>query len=134
MLPAAHRRKLRRGRIIQADVPNSLGTGSKVRYAVMIDSDGEIEDAKKADRTYYVAPISHNQSIDPTYLVPVPMRTGLTGNIVCSWLPNIHEDKIEFFRRSVVNVVLTDDELKPIFAMIQKYSKDKAAELGRVQE
>jgi hypothetical protein len=61
--------------------------------------------------------------------VPVPPRTGLTGNVVCSWLPEIPEDAIKPFRPSGINVVLEDEELKPIFAMIQKYHTYKAAEL-----
>jgi hypothetical protein len=131
MLSKADRQKLRFGRIILADVPNSSGTASKRHYAVMVDSDEQIAETMEKDKIYVVVPISHDTSIAPEYLVPIPPRAGFTGKFQCAWIAKIHEDAIHSFRSFRERITLTDQEMKPILSMVQQYHKDKAAELAR---
>jgi hypothetical protein len=119
MLPDKELQKLCFGRIIRAPILSSAGTEVKERYAVMVDSDEEIAEHK----SYWVVPISHNDKIDPTYMVQVPKRTGLTGNVICSLPREVHEVAITW-----VGTCLTKAEMKPIMAMIAKHQADKVAQ------
>jgi hypothetical protein len=130
MLSNADRRKLRYGRLILADVPNSSGTGVKQHYAVMIDTDEQITEAMDGEKTYFVVPISNNDTISPKYLVPVTPRLGLTGYFQCAWLAEVHEDAIQPFKSVHRKAILTDDELKPVLSMIRQYYQDKASGLA----
>src|SRR5436853_7636645 len=77
--------KLSFGRIVKAVVLNSSENHPvEPHYGVMLDSNETIREHDK----FFLAIISTNDKIDPQFLVPVPARTGLTGNIVCSWCPS----------------------------------------------
>ena len=92
MLPRRKIAKLRYGSIIYAEVTSSDGTyNAGAHWCVIVDAD----DAIRESASVYVIPISNNQTIDRTFLVPIPPRTGLQGNIVCSWFPEVAKDKIE---------------------------------------
>ena len=60
-------------------------------YCVILDTDEQI---KKED-TYYVAVISHNDTIDAD-VIPVPSYTGLSGFIVPSWITTVDLPGITF--------------------------------------
>jgi len=73
--------KLCHGRVIYAEILRSDGKDSAgPHWAVIVDSDEEI----KANTTYYVVVISHDDKRDP-FRIPVPRRIGLTGYFQCSW-------------------------------------------------
>ena len=80
--------KLCQGRIIHAkDLLNSARTNAAgPHYAVMLDPDEKI---KNSD-SFRCAIISSNDEIDSTFIVPAPAETGLTGNVICSWIEIIH--------------------------------------------
>src|SRR4051794_15531706 len=77
--------KLCYGRIVSiGGVIDSIGkTPVGPHWAVILDQREDIEEFDTA----CVVMISH-QAFDGRFLFPVPARTGLTGNVVCSWLPN----------------------------------------------
>jgi hypothetical protein len=76
MLDDADIAKLCQGRIIKASFYDSANKHiAGPHYAVILDADADI---KKSDE-YFVAVISNNDRIDSEFIVPVPLRTGLTG-------------------------------------------------------
>jgi hypothetical protein len=86
MLPDRDIAQLCHGRMIKADVYQSSGKDAAgPHWAVMLDSDEEI---REHDR-YFAAVISHNTTIDPEHVLPVPAYTGLTGFIQCGWVVEI---------------------------------------------
>ncbi|HZY85718.1 MAG TPA: hypothetical protein VFE78_12865 [Gemmataceae bacterium] len=86
MLSDADVAKLCHGRVIKAEVYQSSGKDAAgPHYAVILDTDEQV----KAFDNYFVAVISHNDTIDSTFIIPVPPKTGLTGFIVCSWVTEV---------------------------------------------
>ena len=109
--------KLCSGRIILAEFLSSNGRDSAGdHYAIMLEDNETI----KENDEYYVVLISHNTSIDPHHLVPVPNRLGYTGNIVCSWVTLLPLPGI----KKVCNGVLMPVELKKVTDMINIHRKN----------
>src|SRR5271169_4888460 len=87
MLPDEDIAKLCHGRIIKAQVyQSSEKDAAGPHYAVILDTDEQINE----HNSYFVAVVSHNDTIDSHFIVPVPAKTGLTGFIVCSWITEVH--------------------------------------------
>jgi hypothetical protein len=108
--------KLSFGRIDKAVVLSSSENHPvEPHYGVMLDSN----EAIREHDNYFLAIISTNDKIDSRFLVPVPARTGLAGNIVCSWCPS---DPIELAAiREVHPHTLSNSEMAKVFRMIRAY-------------
>lgn len=120
MLSESEIANLRYGRIVLVGgVIDSLGkTPVGPHWAVILD---QREDIEKFDNATVVM-ISH-EAFDDRFLFPVPARTGLTGNVVCSWLPG---EPIEFAAMLKIHpAILTDDEMLEIEKTIARYNKSK---------
>src|SRR4051812_25666887 len=99
MLKDSEREKLCQGRIIYAEVYDSREEKpAGPHYAVILDSD----DRAKTNTEFNVVVISHNEVIDPDFLMPVPPYTGLTGKLVGSWTTKVHELGIKEVRQKIV--------------------------------
>jgi len=110
--------KLCRGRIVYAPFPSSSGTyRAGTHWAIMLDPTDKIQ----ASGESRVVVISTNDELDPSYLVEVPRRVGIRGNIVCSWRPTVTEPQIEKIWHQPP---LDEAELLPILEMILKHATD----------
>jgi hypothetical protein len=91
MLPPRRLKKLRYGNIIYAEVPSSDGTyNAGAHWSIILDRDEAIEESD----ALCVVTISTNVTKERRFLVPVPTRVGLTGNVICSWLPDVPKNEI----------------------------------------
>ena len=115
MLSDSDIEKLSYGRIVLVGgVLDSFGNKPVgPHFAVILDDDVEI----RKHGNMMLVMISTNDQIDNRFLVPVPARTGLKGNIVCSWRPREpvelaaiiavhHETLTDFEMLAVQNTIL----------------------------
>jgi hypothetical protein len=111
--------ELCRGRIVYlSEVIDSTGQRrAGPHFAIVWD---EPETIAENNGYMRVVILSSNDTIDPTYLVPVPVESGLRGNVVCSWRPRIHENQIDHIHNSSLPP-LSVPALAPIAAMIKKH-------------
>jgi hypothetical protein len=94
--------KLCYGRIIYAEVYDSAGKGpAGPHYGIILNTDEQIK-RFKANPIYKVVVISHNEIIDPDFLMDVPARTGLDGKIVGSWITPVHEAGIQKIHQKLI--------------------------------
>lgn len=113
--------KLCRGRIVRlADVIDSTGTyRAGPHFAIVLDSAEKI----LANAQARVVVVSSNDIKDKTYLVPVPKKTGLKGNVICSWYPVVPEAQMDAIWNPS-QPPLTEADLLPIVAMIVRHDQD----------
>ncbi len=103
--------KLCHGRIVLAEVYDSSNKApAGPHYAVILDS---TEQVKKSTR-HKVVVISHNNVIDPEFVIPVPARTGLDGSIVGSWTTAIDEAGIK-----KIGHKLLPPEMLPVIELVR---------------
>lgn len=117
MLPDEEIEKLCHGRIVKAPVYQSSGRDATwPHWMVILNSDAEI-----AQRDVYRAVvITHNDTIDPLYLVPVSRRVGLTGFFACSWQVTLHLAGI-----TEVGHKLLPPEMATVVQMVRRADADK---------
>jgi mRNA-degrading endonuclease toxin of MazEF toxin-antitoxin module len=84
-------------------------------FAVILDDDVEI----RKHGNMMLVMISTNDQIDNRFLVPVPARTGLKGNIVCSWRPKEPVELTAILQ--VHHNTLNDFEMTAVQKMILKH-------------
>jgi hypothetical protein len=110
--------KLCQGRIIKASVYNSSGTDAAgPHYAVILDTDEQVAEHD----SYYAAVISHNDQIDPEFIIPVPSRTGISGFIVGSWQVEVHLPAI-----TEIGARLLKPEMLKVLDLVRRASASKA--------
>jgi hypothetical protein len=87
--------RLGHGSIVCAEVYNSFeNNAAGPHYCIILDTD---EQVRRSTR-YRVVVISHNDVIDPRFLMPVPATTGLDGSIVGSWTTHVDEAGVREIR------------------------------------
>jgi hypothetical protein len=94
--------KLCHGRIVYAEVYDSSGSGpAGPHYGIILNTDEQIK-AFKRNPIYQIVVISHNDAIDPHFIIDVPARTGLDGKIVGSWVTQVHEAGIQKIHQKLI--------------------------------
>jgi len=103
------------GRIVHVEnLPDSSGRWKAgPHFCIILSSNAQI---KKSGALTVAAISSDKHDIEPVFRVPVPPRWGLSGFVIRSWLPEIHERQITAFR-----MVALAPEMKPILEMVRRY-------------
>lgn len=115
--------KLCLGRIVIAKVYGTLNDSvTKERPAIVISSN---EQLRKSNRFRVVA-ISHNEHIDPTYIMPAPAYSGFDGYIIGSFAPMIEEGDV----RKICGMLVGPDLARALLLVRQADdAKKKAADV-----
>ena len=110
--------KLCYGRIVSVGgVIDSIGNAPVgPHWAIVLDSK---EDIIEHDNVTVV--MISTKVYDQRFLIPVPARTGLIGNIVCSWQPRGPVDMAAILE--IHPETLTDSEMLAVEKMIVKHRK-----------
>jgi hypothetical protein len=120
MLPDEDLEKLCHGRIIKARVYDSSKKNATVpHYCIILDDDDQIRKHGK----FAVVVISNNDKIDSRFLMPVPSRSGLQGNVIGSWVAEIAEPGVT----SVLPTVLLPPEMIAVHQLVTNAANDRTS-------